>query len=800
MNWERFNEASKSVLASAQQKMGELGHKEMVTEHLIYAIFSSGDEEIDNIISSTSLDTKKLLDELDERLVARGTTTDKKDSEQIYISPRLAGIFDNAVREADMAFKGFVTPVDILLAIVSDEKNAKNPVLSRYGLDDKRLRMILKYQAADAKTSSDREKHGKFIKQYGIDLTALAKEGKLDPVIGREEEVLRVMEILSRRTKNNPVLVGEPGVGKTAIAEGLAQRIVMGHVPETLRGKSVITLDLSAMIAGAKYRGEFEQRLKGFVDDVRVSEGRIVLFIDEIHTIVGAGATDGAMDASNIMKPALARGELQCMGATTLREYRLYIEKDSALERRFQPVIVDEPTPEEALNIIKGLQPKYEEHHQVKYTPEAIDATVDLSVRYVNDRFLPDKAIDLLDEAGAKVHLADSYLPSELAELETRIKNMQAEREEIAITQDYEKAAYLQMEIKKLEDDFEAKRKEWMTERNDVSANKSEVSRELIAQVVSKWTGIPVSTLTVKESDRLLHLEEHLSKRVVGQKHAIGIISDAIRRAKAGLKDPRKPIGSFILLGPTGVGKTELAKALAEFLFLDEQALVRLDMSEYMEKHSVSRLVGAPPGYVGYDEGGQLTEAVKRKPYSIILLDEIEKAHPDVFNILLQLLDDGRLTDSKGRLVDFKNTIILMTSNAGADKLDGESGKMGHLYAREFLAAQKLFRPEFLNRIDDVILFEKLSRKNLTHIVDLLLSEVRDRLDKKGITLSISESVKDLIVSVGYSSEYGARPLKRAIQDNIVSPLAKEIIAGKFTDGDTVNVSEKNEQVVFVKG
>lgn len=798
MNWERFNEASKSVLAGAQQKMSELGHKEMVSEHLIYGIFTSGDDDIDSVIEAATLDTKKLTDELSQRLIARGTTTDKKDSEQIYISPRLAGIFDNAVREADTAFKGFVTPVDILLAVVVDEKNAKNPILSRYGLDEKRLRTILKYQSESK--SGEKDKHGKFIKEYGIDLTALAREGKLDPVIGREEEVLRVMEILSRRTKNNPVLVGEPGVGKTAIAEGLAQRIVAGHVPETLRGKSVITLDLSAMIAGAKYRGEFEQRLKGFVDDVRASEGRIVLFIDEIHTIVGAGATDGAMDASNIMKPALARGELQCMGATTLREYRLYIEKDSALERRFQPVMVDEPSSEEALNIIKGLQPKYEEHHQVKYTPEAIDATVELSVRYVNDRFLPDKAIDLLDEAGAKVHLSDSYLPSELAELETRIKNMQAEREEIAGKQDYEKAAYLQMEIKKLEDEFEAKRKEWMEERRDVSANKSEVNRDVIAQVVSKWTGIPVSTLTVKESDRLLKLEEHLGKRVVGQKHALGIISDAIRRAKAGLKDPRKPIGSFILLGPTGVGKTELAKALAEFLFLDEQALVRLDMSEYMEKHSVSRLVGAPPGYVGYDEGGQLTEAVKRKPYSIILLDEIEKAHPDVFNILLQLLDDGRLTDSKGRLVDFKNTIILMTSNAGADKLiNGEKG-IEQMYAREFLAAQKLFRPEFLNRIDDVILFEKLSRKNLTQIVDLLLSEVRERLDKKGITLSISESVKDLIVSIGYSSEYGARPLKRAIQDHIVSPLAKEIIAGKFVDGDTVKVSEKNEQVVFGKG
>jgi ATP-dependent Clp protease ATP-binding subunit ClpC len=638
------------------------------------------------------------------------------------------------------------------------------------------------------------------------DLTAYAKEGNLDPVIGRAKEIERVIQVLSRRTKNNPVLIGEPGVGKTAIAEGLAQRIINNEIPETLRDKRVMTLDMGSVVAGTKYRGEFEDRLKKIMDEIRAA-GNIVLFIDELHTLIGAGGAEGAIDASNILKPALARGELQCIGATTLDEYRKYIEKDAALERRFQPITVDQPSPEEAVLILHGLRDRYEAHHRVKITDEAIDAAVKLSDRYITDRFLPDKAIDLIDEASSKVRLRSYTIPPNLKQLETQLDNVRKEKDAAVQSQEFEKAASLRDTEQKMRDELEITKNEWKEKQGRTD---SEVTPDDIAQVVASWTGVPVTKLAEEETERLLKMESILHERIIGQDEAVKAVSRAIRRARAGLKDPKRPMGSFIFLGPTGVGKTELARALAESMFGDENAVIRIDMSEYMEKHSTSRLVGAPPGYVGYEEGGQLTEKVRRKPYSVVLLDEIEKAHPEVFNILLQVLEDGRLTDSKGRTVDFRNTLIIMTSNVGADTIKKnsslgftavqDSGKDYSVMKDKVMTElKKSFRPEFLNRIDENIVFHSLDEGHIAKIVTLMSDELSKRLLEHQVAFALTDSAKKFLAKEGFDPTYGARPLRRAIQKHIEDRLSEELLQGSIAKGDSLTIDEQNGELVVLK-
>jgi ATP-dependent Clp protease ATP-binding subunit ClpC len=752
------------------------------------------------------LSLEKIQDEV-ESLIGRG----QEQPSSIAYTPRAKKVIELSMDEARKLGHTYVGTEHILLGLIREGEGVAARVLNNLGVSlNKARQQVLQLLGSSEAVSSSHSTavnvNTPTLDGLARDLTAYAKEGNLDPVIGRSKEIERVIQVLSRRTKNNPVLIGEPGVGKTAIAEGLAQKIINNEIPETLRDKRVMTLDMGSVVAGTKYRGEFEDRLKKIMDEIRAA-GNIILFIDELHTLIGAGGAEGAIDASNILKPALARGELQCIGATTLDEYRKYIEKDAALERRFQPITVDQPTPEEAIQILHGLRDRYEAHHRVKITDEAIEQAVKLSDRYITDRFLPDKAIDLIDEASSKVRLRSYTVPPNLKQLEVQLENVRKEKDAAVQSQEFEKAASLRDTEQKMRDELDLTKNEWKEKQGRTD---SEVTPEDIAQVVGSWTGIPVSKLAEEETERLLKMESILHNRVIGQEEAVKAVSRAIRRARAGLKDPKRPMGSFIFLGPTGVGKTELARALAESLFGDENAVIRIDMSEYMEKHSTSRLVGAPPGYVGYEEGGQLTEKVRRKPYSVVLLDEIEKAHPEVFNILLQVLEDGRLTDSKGRTVDFRNTLIIMTSNVGAEMIKknstlgfmaaADSGRdYSNMKDKVMGELKKSFRPEFLNRIDEIIVFHSLEESHIAEIVSLMSDELAKRLREQEVEFTLTDKGKAFLAKEGFDPTYGARPLRRAIQKHIEDRLSEELLKGNIAKGDSLTIDEVDGELVVQK-
>lgn len=796
MRFDRFTERAQEAAQRAAEIIQRYGHNQIDTEHILLALIEQPQGVIPQILEILKVDANMLADRLDYIL----RTSPKASifgggAGQIFITPRVKRIIDQANEEANRLKDEYISTEHIFLAILSERNTPAARLLEGAGITRERvLDAIMQIRGGQRVTDPQAETRYRTLEKYSRDLTALAREGKLDPVIGRDQEILRVMQILSRRTKNNPVLIGEAGVGKTAIVEGLAQKIAANDVPEILMGKRVVQLDLGAMIAGSRFRGEFEERLKAAIEEVQRSEGEIILFIDELHTVVGAGAAQGAMDASNMLKPALARGELQCIGATTLDEYHKFIEKDAALERRFAPVYVDEPSVEETIEMLRGLRDRYEAHHKVRFSDEALVAAARLSAQYVTERHLPDKAIDLIDEAAAKLRVALYSLPPELKKMKTEIDRLQAEEEQAGLERDYERAARKKAERLRLQEQFEKLRDEWEAEHKLDEV----VDVNDIAEVVAQWTGIPVSQMMESEAERLVHMEERLAERVIGQEEAIRAIADAIRRARAGLKDPHRPIGSFIFIGPSGVGKTELAKALAEFLFGDEDALVRLDMSEYREQHTVSRLFGAPPGYVGYEEGGQLTEAVRRRPYRVILFDEIEKAHPEVWNALLQILDEGRLTDGQGHVVDFRNTVLIMTSNLGTEfvRRGGTLGFLPEAHTDEERANQEkiqkalksTFRPEFLNRIDEIIMFSPLTLENMYQIVDLQMKEVRQRLLEHGLDVELTPAARRWLAEIGYDPNFGARPLRRAIQKYIESPLSVSILSGQFRPGDKVIV------------
>ena len=810
---QRFTDDAQRVLSLAQEAALELGHDYVGTEHVLIGLTKVKNGVAAKALEELGLVTEDIFEAVEEH-VGRGN----KKATSIYMTPRVKHVLELAIQVANQMNHNYVGTEHILLGLLSDGSGVAVAILRAMNIRSNDVVEAIRSILGSNKGSNNGGQEGinsnndlGELSDFATDLNESAKQGKIDPVIGRDTEIQRVIQILSRRTKNNPVLIGEPGVGKTAIAEGLAQRIVTGNVPEILRNKRIISLSIGSMLAGAKYRGEFEERLKKAIDEVQQHDDMII-FIDEIHTLVGAGATEGAMDAANILKPALARGEFQVIGATTLDEYKKHIEKDAALERRFQPVQVGEPNEEDALEILKGLRDRYEAFHKAKITDEALTAAVSLSSRYITDRFLPDKAIDVVDEAASKVRMKVFSSAPDVKALEDRLNTVKKEKEAAVTSQDFEKAA-------KLRDEEQSLLKE-IGDKKSIAKEKSDqkliVTEEDIAAVVAQWTGIPVAKIAEEESATLLHLEEELHKRVVGQDEAVTAVAKAVRRARAGLKDPKRPIGSFLFLGPTGVGKTELARALASSLFGDESAMIRLDMSEYMEKHTVSRLVGAPPGYVGYEEGGQLTDAVRRKPYSVILLDEVEKAHADFFNILLQVLDDGRLTDSQGRTVDFRNTVIIMTSNLGAKALHKNSSELGFLAPKksesstnqsnsiDFKEAKKSvmdavkrhFRPEFLNRIDEMIVFHPLTEEDLKHIVSILMSDVTKRLKERELQLEITSEAMQLLVKEGSDFTMGARPLKRAIQRLIEDPVSDLILKGDAIEGKTIKVDVKDNEIV----
>jgi len=812
--WEPFTERARRSIVLAQEEAQRLGNNYIGTEHILLGIISEGESLAAKVLETLGVNLAKVRQEV-EAIVGRGGQTVQQ---EMVFTPRAKRVIELAFEEARQLNHNYIGTEHLLLGLIREGEGVAARVLTNLGVDPAKVRVqTTSLLGAEGQPVAPKGKSKTpTLDAYGRDLTTLARDNKLDPVIGRANEIERVIQILARRTKNNPALIGEPGVGKTAIAEGLAQRVVKGEVPEPLRDRRVITLDLAGLVAGTKYRGEFEERMKRVMDEIRAASGEIILFIDELHTLVGAGAAEGAIDASNIIKPALARGELQCIGATTLNEFRKHIEKDSALERRFQPVMVGEPSVEETVEILRGLRDRYEAHHKVTITDEALAAAAKLSDRYISDRFLPDKAVDLIDEASSRVRLQATLPPAEIREIDNQIRKVKIEKEAVVKSQEFEKAAAIRDREEKLRLEKQRLEGEW-AERKSLSDKTIKVTEEDIAHIVSSWTRIPVSKLAQAETAKLLGMKDQLHKRVIGQDESIEVVTRAIRRSRAGLKNPKRPIGSFIFLGPTGVGKTEVARSLAEYLFDDAESIIRIDMSEYMEKYAVSRLVGAPPGYVGYEEGGQLTEAVRRRPYCVVLLDEIEKAHPDVFNLLLQVLEDGRLTDSQGRVVDFKNSVIIMTSNVGAsgmqtttdigfraNKSSGEMDQAAYekMKNKVLEEVKHTFRPEFLNRVDEVVVFHQLNREQIEQIVSLELEKVIREVKAQDMHLEVVEEAKALLARKGWDPQFGARPLRRAIQREVEDELAEELLKGNFTAGDRIlaEVSPDNpEKLRFSK-
>ena len=811
----RFTEKAQRAIYYAQEEARAMNYPAVGTEHLLLGILREGESVAAHALRDIGVDLQQMREAVLKTLMPGNEPVGK----EVAITPRVKKVLTFAQEEAARWGVNYIGTEHLLLSILREGEGVASRVLVEMGVDTNAIGRQILSMLGGARNmegnvsggiSKTAEKNRPTLEEFGRNLNELVRQGKIDPVIGRAGEIERVIQVLCRRTKNNPALLGEPGVGKTAIAEGLAQRIVNGNVPELLKEKEVFTLDMGSLVAGAKYRGDFEERLKKIMDEVKADKN-IILFIDEMHTLIGAGSAEGSLDAANILKPELARGDIQCIGATTLDEYRKHIEKDAALERRFQPITVNEPSQEDAVEILKGIRDKYEAHHNVEISDGAIEAAVKLSSRYITDRFLPDKAIDLIDEAASRVRLQTYTAPSEVKVLEEEIERLGKEKEEAVMAQEYEKAALYRDQEKQKREELQKVTDEW---KNQTSTKTNVVTEEEIAGIVSNWTGVPVTKLQEKDTQRLLRMEEILHQRVIGQDEAVKAVSRAVRRAQSGLKNPKRPIGSFLFLGPTGVGKTELARALAEVLFDNEDAIVRIDMSEYMEKHSVSRLVGAPPGYVGHDEGGQLTEAVRRKPYSIVLLDEIEKAHPDVFNILLQVLDDGRLTDSQGRTVDFKNTVIIMTSNVGASNIkttgtlgfNADSSKAEEKAAYDKMknrvmdALKATFRPEFLNRVDETIVFHALEKEHILSIVDLMMKELQKRLQEQEISMDVTAEAREKLVAEGYDSAYGARPLRRAIQRLLEDPLAEALLMGRYKAGDVIKVDCAEDGLLLLNG